>query len=471
MTQMRKVLLAFLCTLCFFISAQDRIKIYLTDAKTAEVLPNAHIIIKDRGIGISSSKKGVFYLDKEKYAEAKLQISYIGYASKEVSINSLQNEDTIALDAASYVLDEVVISPFSIRERIWRAIQKIPQNYMDTTYATEGYFVQELKEDSVGLNTYEGVFYAEYPKYTDTLEANFELKQLRVTKRSEQMKSFDKLLKKQKKKDIRKLKRKKASQEKIDSVLAGNPVIDIVDSSNILAGSQDIIRSVFREFKKREDFAKETKKYNFSYAGQSIYAGHKVDVIKIISKKEGEIVLYLDSADALLALYLDDDVKIPFLARMGIFFYGYSIREPKVSISIYYLPYKKRWKRWDRWYMAYADIDLSGYVKKNNWFAKDEEHFWELHYRILMNHTAIEEVEHKFMDKRKSLLLQAPKYDSAFWGKLPNPYSKRLSRFKPIKPNMKTFFCLVITLIAFSACNQSIKQVFEDTFSLEEWKK
>jgi len=73
-------------------SAQDKIRGVLLDDQTNEPLIGATIIIKGTTIGTTTNKDGKFELEVSENLPIQLQISYIGYATKEFEVKDLSKK-------------------------------------------------------------------------------------------------------------------------------------------------------------------------------------------------------------------------------------------------------------------------------------------------------------------------------------------------------------------------------------------
>lgn len=109
------MLILLLCTV--IIHAQNiRIKGIVMDAKSNEPIIGASIIIKGTSTGTVTDIDGAFALEDLK-ANNILQISYVGYKTKEIPISSNQSTITVKLEEDSEILDEVVVVGYGTQKK------------------------------------------------------------------------------------------------------------------------------------------------------------------------------------------------------------------------------------------------------------------------------------------------------------------------------------------------------------------
>ncbi|MGD8778398.1 MAG: TonB-dependent receptor [Ignavibacteria bacterium] len=85
----------------------------VTDAKTGESLMGANIILKETGTGVAANENGEYSLEKLSPGNYTLVIKYIGYSTKEETVDVVENktvEINIELDPSAYDLNEVVVT-------------------------------------------------------------------------------------------------------------------------------------------------------------------------------------------------------------------------------------------------------------------------------------------------------------------------------------------------------------------------
>jgi CarboxypepD_reg-like domain len=144
-------------TLIFFlisnwtIAQQSFIKATVCDSASKQSLPSASIKLKNTKIGTSSNEDGVFSI-KPNGPNATLQISYIGYKTKEIAAKLVK--DTIFV-AEDNLLSEIVIMPDSaLKVFLKNAYNNISKNYpQEPTYLT-GFYREVLKNKAKNTFSY-----------------------------------------------------------------------------------------------------------------------------------------------------------------------------------------------------------------------------------------------------------------------------------------------------------------------------
>lgn len=141
---MRFTLLSMLLCCFQLLSAQSHIVISgtITDADNGRPLAYAHVGIPERGIGTTAGEDGSFTLKApEQYAQSKLSVSFIGYATYERSLSALQSPVNIRLKAVPTSLQEVIVMDESaVEDIIRRAVRRIPDNYPDRPSSSTAFY-------------------------------------------------------------------------------------------------------------------------------------------------------------------------------------------------------------------------------------------------------------------------------------------------------------------------------------------
>tara|TARA_B110000091_G_scaffold214528_1_gene268732 strand:- start:1204 stop:3855 length:2652 start_codon:yes stop_codon:yes gene_type:complete len=102
------------------ISAQTEIKGKVVDAKDSESLPGANVLVKGTSEGASTDFDGLFTLKTTKQFPFTVTVSFTGYDSKTVRVNSASDLSLIRLEQG-ISLDEVIVSASRKREKIQEA--------------------------------------------------------------------------------------------------------------------------------------------------------------------------------------------------------------------------------------------------------------------------------------------------------------------------------------------------------------
>ena len=100
--------------------AQTTVTGLVKDAKSGEALPGVSIKVSGKSLGTTTDFDGKFTLNISQKVPFKLEVSYVGYATKTIDISKNNMVLNIALNETNNKLDEVVVSasrtPESIRE-------------------------------------------------------------------------------------------------------------------------------------------------------------------------------------------------------------------------------------------------------------------------------------------------------------------------------------------------------------------
>jgi len=86
----------------------------VVDAKSKEPLPYANIVLLHKNKGVTTSENGLYSFDIKGETEDSILISYLGYASQEITLkqfsDKFDNVLNIALIENTSLIDEVVLS-------------------------------------------------------------------------------------------------------------------------------------------------------------------------------------------------------------------------------------------------------------------------------------------------------------------------------------------------------------------------
>ncbi|MGB3150035.1 MAG: carboxypeptidase-like regulatory domain-containing protein [Maribacter sp.] len=163
--------LAFLCCATFTFAQEKNlteITAQVIDEKDKSPIVFATVQFKNKKNGMITDENGYFRLPyKYKEVVDTLQISSIGYATKEIPIASLQYEDinTILLTPKIELLDEVVLVGDGKRSQnkdsglslVKKAIDNITKNYPTLPHSYIGYYRDYQKVDNQYLNLNEAI--------------------------------------------------------------------------------------------------------------------------------------------------------------------------------------------------------------------------------------------------------------------------------------------------------------------------
>lgn len=408
----RFIILFLIATSCYSFGQSKTIEGVVIDAKSKAALAFATIGIKGTTVGTATNSEGRFMLSIPGiFADSVLFCSYMGYKNFEIEIHAVSKRIMISLDLDTFTLDEIEIRPWQPWDYIWKAMQKIPDNYPQNPYMTSGYYSEYISENGVFLKFTEGITETYNPSYSDTLESQSKVLKARRGDELGTLQFMRKKIEKKYEKEIRKAKKKgeevedkKSINEEILSASFGGP-------EGIL--STDPLRDTasFLDIKHK-------KKYKYAIDGYSRYFGEQVIVIGFETKgkyehqrQEGSIYISLDS-DAIMAIEYNSEFVIPALARPVIFLVGFGITNPKIHMMVHYKPLG------DRWYLN--DISMEGGTRltKKMMFQKNDRSNFFVEMTLINNKFELEEVhefpEEERIDKNKPLEEQVDP-DPEFW--------------------------------------------------------
>ncbi|MFW5983480.1 MAG: carboxypeptidase-like regulatory domain-containing protein [bacterium] len=123
---MKKAITFMLFLFSFICNGQiNMIEGRVIDAKSGEALSYANISVSNKKIGTTSDQDGKFNFQADKLeSNDTLIISYVGYQSKKIRINPM-DDNVIALTPRMQFLDEIIVSPSTeSKERIINKFRK-----------------------------------------------------------------------------------------------------------------------------------------------------------------------------------------------------------------------------------------------------------------------------------------------------------------------------------------------------------
>ncbi len=148
---MRRFLTPILVLIYLNLSGQDiRVSGILTDEKTNEPLAYAHVGIMGTSIGTVTNSNGQFsILIPEENVVNNLSFSYLGYASKSISISDIsKNTDyQIGLKPQSTFLPDLVVK-VKKKSIIEEAIERIPENHDQENMRLSGFWRAQIKNQN-----------------------------------------------------------------------------------------------------------------------------------------------------------------------------------------------------------------------------------------------------------------------------------------------------------------------------------
>lgn len=128
----------------------------LKDSKTDAPLVFANITVAGTNIATISNSDGEFNLKVRKNIQGtSLQISHIGYDSKEVPFSTLKkNKNVIELDVVIISLDAINIYPYDADFLVRNMMNKVAENYSTNPNMMKGFYRETIKKNKnyVGIS-------------------------------------------------------------------------------------------------------------------------------------------------------------------------------------------------------------------------------------------------------------------------------------------------------------------------------
>lgn len=168
---------------CGSIKAQKlMIEGVIKDQVTKEPLPYANVFLKSAGLGTITNTLGEFRLilpDKVEYDS--LFVSFIGFRSQAFLVRDQRQQLVIFMEEDATNLKEVVIKGFTAKTIVEKAIKRIPINYRQEPFKSNGFYRVTSEKDNEYIHLSEAVFDI-YQSKTDKLEQQFRLEKMRAIK-------------------------------------------------------------------------------------------------------------------------------------------------------------------------------------------------------------------------------------------------------------------------------------------------
>jgi len=382
------------------------------DAKKKEPLAFATIGIRGTMVGTASNSEGRFILSiPQDLQDSVFFCSYMGYKSYESKVSDMQSKLNIALELDTFTLDEVEIRPWQPWDYVWNAMQKIPENYPQKPYMTNGYYSEYVSENDIFLKFTEGVIETYNPSYGDTLKSQSRVLQARRRDDLGTLQFMRKKLEKKYEKEKRKAKKKGEEWEEAET-------IDEQIISASFGGPEEILGA--DPLRDTASFlnSKHKKKYKYSISGYTRYFGQQVIIIGFETKGKyehqrqlGEIYISLES-DAIMAIEYDSEIVIPAAIRPMIFVFGFGITNPELHAMVHYKPVG------NHWYLNDIAIEGGTRLTKKKMFSENERSRFYIEMGLINNKFEFDQVneitEAERIDGSKPLEEQV-KTDPYFW--------------------------------------------------------
>jgi len=188
--------LHFIITLCFFLFTVSVITGYAQQANITitgkvtdgdkQAVPYANIGIPKKGLGTATNVKGAFIFIIPANANTdSVQVTSIGFNTKTVAVSSLTipgQTAVISLTKSNTQLKQVSIEYRDPMKIIEKAIERIPQNYINTPHVIRGFYRETTMKDKTPLQLSEAVFDIYNYGYADKRQGMFRLVKARDDK-------------------------------------------------------------------------------------------------------------------------------------------------------------------------------------------------------------------------------------------------------------------------------------------------
>lgn len=337
----------------------------LVDSKTNVAIPYATVSLQKSLIGTVTNENGEFELMIPDSIEGdSLIFRYLGYIDRKFAAKKDQLPLVVKLEANSFTLKEVIVTPMPPEYYIKRAVSKLPINLPNESFETYGYFSEKIKENGEFLKHNEAVFKTYYPAFQDTLPFEHQLILYRKEKKIKEMAFMKKQIEKEAAKERKKAEKKGKEYEEED----------MLDLDGLLGGPEDILKASKLDEKIMflDSNSKDFEKFIFTFGTPTTYHGKEVLVINFKNKKKVEHTrfngtVYIDlKSDAIVALDYTGVVHIPITVKPILFMMGFSLENPTVTVKQNYREVN------GKWYPSHTTLKLNLNVTKRHLFTKNE---------------------------------------------------------------------------------------------------
>lgn len=411
-SQIRIFVLLFLAHTGIVLGQTSTIEGIVLDGETKQPLSFASIGIKGTLHGTATNSEGRFIMTvPEQLSDSTLICSYMGYKSFERPVKKLGAKIEIKLKQDTFTLDEVEVRPWEPWDYIWNAMQKIPDNYPQKAFMTQGYYSEYVTENDVFLKFTEGVVEIYNPDYASDQKTQSKVLKARRGEDLGTLQFMRETLEKKHQKEIKKAEKK---EEEIE-------LEETIDKQIISAsfGGPETILS-FDPLRDTADFLdiKSRKKYKYFIDGITKYQGEDVIIIAYESKgiyehqrQSGKVYISLAS-DAIISIEHDSEIVIPGIARPVIFAMGLGITNPELHGKVHYKSINGRW--------FVSDISMEGNTRltKKKMFKKNDRSLFDFEIALINNKFDLENVaeipKEERIDNDKPLEEQVEP-DPEFW--------------------------------------------------------
>ncbi len=331
------LLLLLFCLLPFSSFGQTIITGKIIDSQTKETLSFTSIAVPNSTTGTMSNALGEFELTL-KEDQTEIQVSYIGYSDKVISIEE-KTEYTIALDPYAFELTEVIVKSLTPLEYIQKALEKHPSLIPDSPFTTRSFFASKSSVKNDKTNSYkldQAVFKTFYSDYAnDTLNEASQL----ILHHEKNEGDFSSMLERNKR--IKKMSGDQDNESNIDTIQSKNGNVNVSMNGVTGAGpalALEKIKSITNlDFFNSEYF----DKFTYTFGDQTHYQGRELIRIDFLNKRKVDHTnytgsIYLDHQDlAIVAIDYKAKLKVPFYVNALLkTLIGFTISDVKGDVSI-----------------------------------------------------------------------------------------------------------------------------------------
>jgi protease II len=143
------------------------------NAEDKKPLPFAYVIIKNVKLGTVTDPDGRFKITvPPEHQNGKIQFSYTGFKTTEVSIASIPNKQSVAvwLTPEVKLLGEVLVKAqreYTPKELLKKVLDRIPENYGNADVNMDGYYRETLRENNGYIKYADAACRFHYSAYRD----------------------------------------------------------------------------------------------------------------------------------------------------------------------------------------------------------------------------------------------------------------------------------------------------------------
>ena len=339
----------YLLPLYIFSQSIKKIDGYIFDSQTKTPLENVDVYFNNNPLGSISNLNGYFNIEDERVSSNDTIIfSHIGYKEKRYKVSDFIKESThIFLDSETISLDEVIITPITIKGVLDEAINRFDSNHHNSNIVYVGDIIQVNKQDALIKRLLYSDIALKMPKPNKDAELFLLERQFKVQEEN--------------------------SYYKDENMVKVYQLIDFLNIKEKLFYFADNITSFDNSLMEKE-----------IYGSKDIY---KLTFEKNVTKdKKSTIIIYLDQDDySILSLELKGD------RGKGVDKWHTIKNDKKVKITrrpsyssakISFRPFKDKWVLKE----VFVDLDIDYKIKNK----KNEEHFKNYNYvNIRINNFSI----------------------------------------------------------------------------------